>query len=251
VSDEAYSEKITGWILNCEIKLDTSDESCGYVMYPRFLEDGICRYDRFEHKIVECLLPDGTEINFPDYTYFLGNEMFPVYEIEPLIFRNMNFIGDFKMNNLKIVGDRAFEMSKFNGILEAKKVKEIGYKAFRYSKFSKIQNLNECNVVSRQAFEDNNVIIENLTMLNCKMFNEYSFKNVIKGYLNIPNCKNIFLASFQNSNFNKITIGANATLEANCIGAHSAEFIRDYADNGKLAGTYVWDEDTQHWIYQN
>jgi hypothetical protein len=28
VSDEAYSEKITGWILNCEVKLDTSLNSC-------------------------------------------------------------------------------------------------------------------------------------------------------------------------------------------------------------------------------
>ncbi len=172
VSDEAYSEKITGWIMNCEVKLDTSDESCGLVMYPRFLEDGICRYDRFEHKIVECLLPDGTEIEFPDYTYFLGNELFPVYEIEPLVFRKMNFTGDFKMNNLKIVGDRAFEKSNFNGILEAKEVKEIGYKSFRYSKFFKIQNLNKCKVVSRQAFEVNNVFIENLKMLNCKLFNE-------------------------------------------------------------------------------
>ena len=28
ISDEAYSEKITGWILNCEVKLDTSLNSC-------------------------------------------------------------------------------------------------------------------------------------------------------------------------------------------------------------------------------
>jgi len=56
--------------------------------------------------------------------------------------------------------------------------------------------------------------------------------------------------TFENSNFNKITIGANATLGEYGIGAHSAEFIQDYADNGRLAGTYVWDEAKQHWIYQ-
>lgn len=28
VSDEAYSEKITGWIMNCEVKLDTTNDSC-------------------------------------------------------------------------------------------------------------------------------------------------------------------------------------------------------------------------------
>jgi len=56
--------------------------------------------------------------------------------------------------------------------------------------------------------------------------------------------------AFYRSNFTTITIGANATLGTGCIGAHSAEFIQDYEDNGKLAGTYVWDEVTQHWIYQ-
>ena len=57
--------------------------------------------------------------------------------------------------------------------------------------------------------------------------------------------------AFRNSNFTKITIGANATLGTSCIGAHSAEFIADYEANGKLAGTYIWDEGSQHWIYQN
>jgi hypothetical protein len=54
--------------------------------------------------------------------------------------------------------------------------------------------------------------------------------------------------AFENSTFDTITIGANATLGTNCIGAHSAEFISDYEANGKLAGTYVWDG--THWIYQ-
>ncbi len=74
---------------------------------------------------------------------------------------------------------------------------------------------------------------------------------MIKGYLNIPNCNNLFMLAFRNSNFDTITIGANAVLENNCIGAHSAEFIADYEANGKLAGTYVWDSVSGHWIYQN
>jgi len=57
--------------------------------------------------------------------------------------------------------------------------------------------------------------------------------------------------AFRNSNFTTITIGANATLGTNCIGAHSAEFINDYAANNKLAGTYVWDAGTNHWVYQS
>jgi len=56
--------------------------------------------------------------------------------------------------------------------------------------------------------------------------------------------------AFENSNFTQITIGANATLGSSCIGAHSTEFINDYAANNKLAGTYVWNAGTNHWIYQ-
>jgi len=68
--------------------------------------------------------------------------------------------------------------------------------------------------------------------------------------LSLPVCEKIGDGAFYYSNFDEITIGANATLGTGCIGAHSAEFIADYAANGKLAGTYVWDAGTNHWIYQ-
>ena len=76
------------------------------------------------------------------------------------------------------------------------------------------------------------------------------YLSAFTGEFNCPNLKTIGQGSFLNSTFTKITIGANATLGANCIGAHSTEFIQDYADNGKQAGTYVWDAGTNHWIYQ-
>jgi len=71
------------------------------------------------------------------------------------------------------------------------------------------------------------------------------------GVFNCPNLQEVGTNAFRNSTFDTITIGANATLGTGCIGAHSAEFINDYADNGKLAGTYVWDAGTNHWIYQS
>jgi len=70
------------------------------------------------------------------------------------------------------------------------------------------------------------------------------------GSLNLPVCRFIGDGAFLNSNFTQITIGANAVLGSNCIGAHSVEFINDYTANNKLAGTYVWDEGSGHWIYQ-
>jgi len=295
VSDEAYSEKITGWIMSCEVKLESSDESCGYVMYPRYLEDGICRYDRFEHKIVECLLPDGTEIEFPDYTYFLGNEMFPVYEIEPLIFRNMKFIGDFKMNNMKFIGDYEFQNDIFTRDFEGGKIEHVGYYAFYNSKFTGELDLKNCKIIGNQAFYNSKFTGE-LKLQNCKIIDyralrystfsglldlpkciyigEYALQyskfsgslnlpvctqiginafgnSNFNGSLNLPVCTQIGINAFYSSNFDTITIGANATLGTGCIGAHSAEFINDYAANGKLAGMYEWDEATQHWIYQN
>jgi len=337
VSDEAYSEKITGWIMNCEVKLDTSDESCGLVMYPRYLEDGICRYDRFEHKIVECLLPDGTEIEFPDYTYFLGNEMFPVYEIEPLIFYNIKFTGDFKMNNMNFIGDYEFQNDIFTGDFEGGKIEHVGYYAFYNSEFVGELNLQNCKIIGFRAFYNskftgelklqnckflgngafyNSKFVGELNLQNCKIVDDYTFRySNFSGSLNLPMCTYIGRYALQNSNFSgslslpvceqirerafvnsnfsgelslpvceqigerafrvsnfsgslnlpvciqigesafhdsiftEITIGANATLGTSCIGAHSAEFINDYAANGKLAGTYVWNG--QHWIYQN
>ena len=70
------------------------------------------------------------------------------------------------------------------------------------------------------------------------------------GSLDLPVCTYIGEYTFEQSNFTQITIGANAVLEKYCIGAHSTEFIQDYAANNKLAGTYVWDAGTNHWIYQ-
>jgi len=78
----------------------------------------------------------------------------------------------------------------------------------------------------------------------------YAFGNSnFSGSLNLPACTSIGQYAFRYSTFDTIIIGANATLGTGCIGAHSAEFIADYAANGKLAGTYVWNG--QHWIYQN
>jgi len=84
---------------------------------------------------------------------------------------------------------------------------------------------------------------------NLQTVENVAFENSqFTGSFNCPVCTTIGQNSFLNSTFTTITIGANATLGTNCIGAHSTEFIQDYADNGKLAGTYVWNG--SHWIYQ-
>ena len=176
------------------------------ILYSQFIEDGISKYDKATHTIVECLLDNFTEIGFPDYSYFKGIYLFPVEFIENEIFRLINFTGNFKMDNLKIVSDGAFVESNFSGSLSLPVCIEIGNLAFRYSNFS--------------------------------------------GSLDLPVCTYIGVYTFENSKFTQITIGANATLREGCIGTHSAEFINDYAANNKLAGTYVWDAGTNHWIYQ-
>jgi len=91
-----------------------------------------------------------------------------------------------------------------------------------------------------------------LSLPVCTQIGSYALANSnFSGSLSLPVCTQIGSYAFRDSNFTQITIGANATLGTNCIGAHSAEFINDYAANGKLAGTYVWDEGSGHWIYQN
>ena len=218
------------------------------ILYNRYIQDDISKYDKTTHTIVECLLEDGTEIEFPDYSYFKGIYLFPVEYIEDFIFQNIFFTGNFKMDNLKIVSDYAFINSNFTGDLILPKCTHIKNQAFKYSHFNGALNLDSCTLIEYHAFLSSNftgnAVFPVCTWFGADCFNESHFSDI----LYIPLCTNISLRAFDKSNFSEITIGANAVLGSNCIGAHSSEFILDYADNGKLAGTYVWDG--QHWIYQ-
>src|SRR5690606_16404012 len=126
-----------------------------------------------------------------------------------------------------IIGKSALRYSTFSGLLDLPKCIYIGDYALQYSKFSGSLNLPACTYVGGYAFG----------------------VSKFSGSLNLPVCTDIGIYAFFNSNFDEITIGANAILGNYCIGAHSAEFIADYEANNKKAGTYVWDG--FHWIYQN
>jgi hypothetical protein len=104
----------------------------------------------------------------------------------------------------------------------------VGVYAFSYSQFNGNFNCPNLQEVGNEAF----------------------YYSQFNGDFNCPNLQEVGRFAFRNSNFTKITIGANANLGTGCIGAHSAEFINDYAANGKLAGTYAWDAGTNHWVYQ-
>jgi len=248
ISDEAYSEKITGWIMDCLIKLDTSSDVC--IDYkPRFVVDNISKYDRQTYSIIECLLPAGTEIAFPDYTYFFQDRNNPIDYINNTVFRNMKFYGDFYMNNLKKINDYEFENSVFQGYFRAQNVESVGRSSFTNSKFRGNLNLPKCTVIGEHAFR-NSKFTGSLNLPACTEFWFDAFlSSNFSGELYIPNCVYISQNVFMNSNFSEITIGANAVLSLRCIGAHSGEFSADYAANNKKAGTYVWNG--QHWIYQN
>jgi len=308
------------------------------ILYSRYIQDEISKYDQVEHKIVECLLPNGTEIEFPDYSYFKGIYLFPVEDIEPSIFTNIRFTGDFNCPNLTTIGDNAFrnsnftgvfncpnlqavdyaafylskftgdfkcpnlttiggyafEKSQFNGVFNCPNlttivvnafvnsvftgvfncpnVKAIGVQSFYYSKFTGVFNCPNLTTIGDNAFRNsvftgvfncpNLQAVGNGAFLYSKFTGDFNCPNLttvdynaflnsqFTGDFNCPNLQTVEYNALANSNFTQITIGANAVLGSNCIGAHSTEFRQDYADNGKLAGTYVWDEATQHWIYQ-
>ena len=238
----------------------------------RYLTDGISKYDKYDYSIIECLLPDGTEIEFPDYTNFDGLRAWPVVEIKNAVFRYIKFTGDFIMNNLEIANDYEFYRSVFTGSFNCPNLKTIGVQAFRYSEFSGSFICPNLRAVGNGAFL-NSEFTGNFNCPDLKTIGYQAFANSqFTGSFNCPdlqevgnsafenssfngtfNCQNLQTvanSAFYNSNFTTITIGANANLGTGCVGAHSTEFIQDYADNGKQAGTYVWDEVTQHWIYQ-
>ena len=151
ISDEAYSEKITGWIMDCLIKLDTSEATC-IDMRERYLIDGISKYDRQTYTIIECLLPSGSEAVFPNYTYFLDDYRNPVDYINNTVFRNMKFYGNFYMNNLKKINDYEFENSVFQGFFRAQNVESVGQYAFINSKFTGDFNCPVCRILDYSAF---------------------------------------------------------------------------------------------------
>ena len=260
----------------------------------RYLQDSICKYDKYDYAIIECLLPGGTEIEFPDYTNFDGLRAWPVVEIKNTAFQNIRFTGDFVMNNLEVANDYEFQSSIFTGNFEGEKINHVGYYAFynsnfsgeldlpnckfiglralRYSKFSGSLSLPVCTVIGDYALQysqfsgslnlpmctkigsyafGNSVFSGSLSLPVCEQIGINTFRlSKFSGSLSLPVCKQIGYEAFYYSNFDEITIGANANLGTNCIGAHSTEFINDYTANNKLAGTYVWDAGTNHWIYQ-
>ena len=127
---------------------------------------------------------------------------------------------------------------------------EIKNTAFRDIRFTGDFKMNNLEVVNVFEFLESRFdgIFEGIKIKN--IGRDAFINSNFSGSLNLPMCEYIGDRAFYNSNFTQITIGANAELGNYCIGAHSDKFIADYNANGKLAGTYVWDEATQHWIYQ-
>ena len=179
VSDEAYSEKITGWVMDCLIKLDTSEATC-IDMRERYLIDGISKYDRQTYTIIECLLPSGSEAVFPNYTYFLDDYRNPVDYINNTVFRNMKFYGNFYMNNLKKINDYEFENSVFQGYFRAQNVEDVGQKSFTNSKFTGSFNCPNLQTIGYNAF----------------------YLSVFTGDFNCPNLTLVENYAFRNSKFN-------------------------------------------------
>jgi len=167
----------------------------------RYLTDGISKYDKYDYSIIECLLPDGTEIEFPDYTNFDGLRAWPVVEIKNMVFRNIRFTGNFVMNNLEVVNDFEFEQSFFDGIFEGIKIKSIGGYAFLYSNFSGSLNLPVCVEIRDYAFR-NSKFTGNLDLPVCEQIGDYAFSDSnFTGSLDLPVCEYIGQKAFLYSNF--------------------------------------------------
>jgi hypothetical protein len=172
------------------------------ILYSQFIEDGISKYDKATHTIVECLLDNFTEIEFPDYSYFKGIYLFPVEYIEDFIFQNIIFTGNFKMDNLKIVGNYAFLNSDFNGSLDLPVCTYIGVYAFESSNFSGSLSLPVCEQIGAYAFL-NSDFNGSLDLPVCVEINIGAFgRSNFNGSLDLPVCTYIGAYAFFNSDFN-------------------------------------------------
>ena len=171
------------------------------ILYNRYIQDNVSKYDKVTHTIVECFLDNFTEIEFPDYSYFKGIYLFPVEYIEDFIFENIIFTGNFKMDNLKIVSDGAFYYSNFSGTLSLPVCEQIGGSAFAYSNFSGELNLPVCKQIGNRAFEFSN-FSGSLNLPACTYIGYNAFLNSnFSGSLNLPACEYIGYGAFYSSNF--------------------------------------------------
>ncbi len=187
-------------------------------------------------------------------------------------FRNSQFTGEFNCPNVSYVGTSAFQNSQFTGTFNCPNVSSVGTSAFENSQFTGTFNCPNVSYVGYSAFENSLFTGEfncpNLTQIydyaftssqftgdfNCPNLSSVGYSafenSQFTGEFNCPNVSYVGASAFQNSNFTTITIGSNVSLATDCIGAHSAEFISDYNANGQMGGTYIWNSETNHWVYQ-
>ena len=178
ISDEAYSEKITGWILDCIVKVDTTNDSCWKepVLY---LSDGITKYYVKDKIIIHCYVEDYTEIEMPNYDYYNGLTEYPVNYIDKKVLRDVKWTGAFNMKNLIKINNNEFYNGKFTGILNLPVCIKIGDNAFYNSKFTGNCNLPVCEYIDYSAF----------------------FYSLFNGTINLPVCIKIGDNAFYNSKF--------------------------------------------------
>jgi hypothetical protein len=216
ISDEAYSEKITGWILDCIVKVDTTNDSCWEepVLY---LSDGITKYYVKDKIIIHCYVEDYTEIEMPNYDYYNGLTEYPVNYIDKKVLRDVKWTGAFNMKNLIKINNNEFYNGKFTGILNLPVCIKIGDSAFYYSKFTGNCNLPVCEYIDYSAFFYS-LFNGTINLPVCEYVGDNAFYNsVFTGVFNCPNVKAIGVQSFYYSKFigdfncpNLTSVGNNA-----------------------------------------
>ena len=129
-------------------------------------------------------------------------------------------------NNVTTIGYSAFSDNQLTSIIIPDSVTTIGGFAFVYNQLTSVTIGNSVTLIENDAFNYNNLT------------------SVI-----IPDSvTSIGLMAFSNNQLSSITIGANVAFTSG-----AATFARNfdiyYESNGKLAGTYTYDEGTSSWKY--
>jgi len=180
-----------------------------------------------DNRLIDVIIPDNVEI------------------IGAQAFANNQLVSVTIGNNVETIGGEAFQQNQLNSVTIGNSVKTIGMGAFSYNQLINIDIPDSVETIWDNAFSNNRltsvIIPNNVTIIFDAAFSDNQLTSVIIG----NRVEIIDQGAFYNNQLTNIIIGADVF----CNSAFDMGFENYYEANGKLAGTYTYDDNTSSWLY--
>jgi ankyrin repeat protein len=161
-------------------------------------------------------------------------------------------------NGLTAIGNRAFSGNPLESVVFSETLKSIEDFAFSYCDLETLVLPDSVTSIGYSAFYSN--ALRKLTLpRNLEEIPSRAFSlNRLTAVELPPSVKKVAWAAFSHNYLTAVTIGADVEFNERIpdtggeytFGNYGASFFRDYNANGKKAGTYTYDGQTEKWNYR-